>query len=161
MARRPLHTIEVETTSRCTAASAASPRAAPADRWSDGYFPPQWWKSLRPGLVLARCIHFQGWGEPLLHPGLRAMAADAHAAGGIDVLTVSISGVEVSGTLEAVQRVISIRWDGRVAPCRNLNLPVEGPIPRRTVEGESAIDAPVLGHLADNSLSESANPARH
>jgi MoaA/NifB/PqqE/SkfB family radical SAM enzyme len=64
---------------------------------------------------MARHVHLQGWGEPLLHPDLRAIVKDVHAAGcevgittngdlldearswivaePVDVLTVSLAGL--------------------------------------------------------------------
>jgi MoaA/NifB/PqqE/SkfB family radical SAM enzyme len=39
------------------------------------------WERVRLGLRLARHVHLQGWGEPLLHPGIRDMAAAAREAG--------------------------------------------------------------------------------
>ena len=293
MARRPLHTIQVEVTSRCTATCAVCPRTALAERWLDGDLSRQAWEVLRPDLVLARHIHLQGWGEPLLHPRLRTMVADAHAAGcrvgitsngelldrhrgwiiadGVDVLTLSMAGIgpanarlrggvegsrifetlrlvalhrgrrrrprlhiaflltrdnatelpevvraaaeagidavlvnhldstptrqlrklaafrgngvdpSTRASLEAAartarrlhldlrlpalepqemlvcdldpRRIVSVRWDGRVAPCVNLNLPIEGPTPRNTAEEELDVEPPVYGQLSDSSLS--------
>lgn len=52
-----------------------------ADRWQEGIFDAELWNRLRPDLTLARHLRLQGWGEPLLHPDLEAMAADGAAAG--------------------------------------------------------------------------------
>lgn len=56
-------------------------RAALADRWLDGDLAAALWRRLLPDLGLVRHLHLQGWGEPLLHPGIESMAAEAHAAG--------------------------------------------------------------------------------
>ncbi|MCG6926622.1 MAG: SPASM domain-containing protein, partial [Acidobacteria bacterium] len=52
------------------------------------------------------------------------------------------------------RRVLSVRCDGRVAPCVPLNLPIAGPVPRATEGGLLEVEAPCLGHLADSSLRE-------
>jgi MoaA/NifB/PqqE/SkfB family radical SAM enzyme len=50
--------------------------------------------------------------------------------------------------------VVSVRWDGRVAPCVHLNLPVDGPIPRVTDRGGTTIEPFSFGCLSNGSLSE-------
>ncbi len=52
------------------------------------------------------------------------------------------------------RRMASVRWDGVVAPCVHLNLPITGAIPRATVEGPIEIQPPVLGHLDHGSIGE-------
>jgi MoaA/NifB/PqqE/SkfB family radical SAM enzyme len=81
MRRRHLSALQVEVTSRCTRLCAICARTALAERWLDGDFSEELWRRLLPDLGLVRHLHLQGWGEPLLHPGLESMAADAHAAG--------------------------------------------------------------------------------
>jgi MoaA/NifB/PqqE/SkfB family radical SAM enzyme len=56
-------------------------RTALADRWLEGDLSGETWGRLRPDLPLAEHVHLQGWGEPLLHPGLRAMVRHVHEAG--------------------------------------------------------------------------------
>ena len=116
--RRPLQALQIEVTSRCRRRCAVCARTALSDRWLDGDLSDTIWRRLRPGLQLAGYIHLQGWGEPLLHPGLRAMVRDVHGAGsgvgittngdrlleartwiveeGVDVLAVSLAGVGAS-----------------------------------------------------------------
>ena len=50
-----------------------------------------------------------------------------------------------------------ITWDGRVGPCVNLLLPVEGSIPRITHEGLNRVAPLAYGRLGDASLSELIN----
>jgi MoaA/NifB/PqqE/SkfB family radical SAM enzyme len=50
-----------------------------------------------------------------------------------------------------------ITWDGRVGPCVNLLLPVEGSIPRTTIDGINRIAPLAYGRLGDASLSELIN----
>lgn len=79
--RRPLRALQVEVTSRCTRCCRICPRAELAERWRDGDLSPELWRRLVPDLGLARHVHLQGWGEPLLHPLLPQMVRDAHRAG--------------------------------------------------------------------------------
>ena len=117
--RRELVAIQIEVTSRCTRHCAVCPRSAFEARWQDGDITEAAWRAVEPGLPLARHVHLQGWGEPLLHPRLPAMAAAAKAAGcevgittngdllhkaidwileeGIDLVTVSVGGTEHNG----------------------------------------------------------------
>ena len=67
MAKRALFAIQVEVTSRCTRSCAVCPRSAFADSWLEGDLSAGLWQRLRPDLRLARHVHLQGWGEPLLH----------------------------------------------------------------------------------------------
>jgi MoaA/NifB/PqqE/SkfB family radical SAM enzyme len=294
VARRRLDALQVEVTSRCSRRCAVCPRSALADRWVDGDLSSDLWRRLLPDLPMAEHVHLQGWGEPLLHPELRSMAADAAAAGcrvgittngdllraamdwivtvPLDVVAVSVAGGdgtnvrlrdgvatgdllqtlaelarrrtsahrprlhlsylltrENAGELETVveraagvgvdailvnhldvaptaelralaaygedgvrpevrdalrgatavarrrgvdlrapvtdpqdmlvcdldpRRILSVGWDGRVAPCVALNLPVEGPVPRATETGLVQVETPSLGHLAASSLCE-------
>lgn len=78
---RPLRALQVEVTSRCDQRCAVCPRTALAGRWREQDLDQAAWRSLAPDLGLARHVHLQGWGEPLLHPGIPRMAADARAAG--------------------------------------------------------------------------------
>ena len=52
------------------------------------------------------------------------------------------------------RRILSVRWDGRVAPCVHLNLPVDGPVTRWTADGPLELEPPVLGRLGEASLAE-------
>lgn len=111
---RPLRALQVEVTSRCTRRCALCPRNTLAASWIEHDLEPTLWQRLMPDLALADHVHLQGWGEPLLHPRLPQMAADAHAArcrvgvttngdlladaaewitgGDVDLVTVSVAG---------------------------------------------------------------------
>jgi MoaA/NifB/PqqE/SkfB family radical SAM enzyme len=52
------------------------------------------------------------------------------------------------------RRMASIRWDGVVAACVHLNLPIPDPIPRMTAMGPIRIRRQAFGHLDDAPLSE-------
>lgn len=79
--RRPLNALQIEVTSRCTRECAICPRTALSSVWQDGDLSDASWDRLRPDLELARHVHLQGWGEPLLHPRLPEMVDAAKAAG--------------------------------------------------------------------------------
>ena len=111
---RPLRALQVEITSRCDRRCAVCPRTLLGDQWREGDLDPESWRRLRSDLELAEHVHLQGWGEPLLHPDVDAMVADAKAAGcevglttngdlvdgaldwivtrGVDLVTVSVAG---------------------------------------------------------------------
>jgi len=78
--RRPLRALQVEPSSRCTRSCVICPRTVLADRWQAGNLDTATWTCLRPDLRMARHVHLQGWGEPLLHPDLPEMVRDARAA---------------------------------------------------------------------------------
>jgi MoaA/NifB/PqqE/SkfB family radical SAM enzyme len=52
------------------------------------------------------------------------------------------------------RHIVSVRWDGRVAPCVHLNLPIDGPVPRATGRGQEAVDPVIFGNLHENTLSD-------
>ncbi len=294
MAKRPLRALQVEVTSRCTRRCTVCARAACAGSWLEGDLDEALWRRLVPDLRLVDHLHLQGWGEPLLHPRLPAMVAEAQAAGcrvGLttngdllpaaqewvlagppDLLAVSVAGADAANRrlrdgaltsdvlaavaelaarrasrrrprlhlsylltrdgaadLEAVvraaaaagvdavlvnhldvvptaalaplaawgpdgvppgvgealaaavaaarrarlelrlpalaaeerlvcdldpRRILSVRWDGRVAPCVHLNLPIGGPVTRWTADGPLELEPPVLGRLGEARLAE-------
>lgn len=78
---RPGRALQVEVTSRCTRTCAVCPRTALARRWRHLDLDAEAWRRIVPDLGRFEHVHLQGWGEPLLHPELRAMAADARNAG--------------------------------------------------------------------------------
>jgi len=90
--RRPLSALQVEVTSRCTRQCSICPRSVLASVWRDGDLADSTWDCLRRDLGLARHVHLQGWGEPLLNPRLPEMV-DAVKAAGSDV------GITTNGDL--------------------------------------------------------------
>lgn len=76
-----MRAVQVEVTSRCTRRCAVCPRSALSRRWRDGDLGLAAWSGLLPGLSRVAHVHLQGWGEPLLHPDLPAMASAAAAMG--------------------------------------------------------------------------------
>ncbi|MBN2318620.1 MAG: hypothetical protein JXR49_06070 [Acidobacteria bacterium] len=51
-------------------------------------------------------------------------------------------------------RFAFLSWDGRIGPCVNLLLPIEGPIPRWSEAGETLIEPVCYGRLGEVRLSE-------
>ena len=76
------------------------------DRWQSADMHGSAWDQIRRHLPLARHVHLQGWGEPLLHPGIREMAAAARAAG-------CVTGITTNGDLlaDAVEWMLAERVD--------------------------------------------------
>jgi MoaA/NifB/PqqE/SkfB family radical SAM enzyme len=104
--RRPLTALQVEVTSRCTRQCAICPRSALASAWRDGDLADTTWDRLREDLGLARHVHLQGWGEPLLHPRLPEMVDEVKAAG-------SDVGITTNGDLlePAIDWIVEKRVD--------------------------------------------------
>jgi MoaA/NifB/PqqE/SkfB family radical SAM enzyme len=67
-----LDSIQIEVTSRCMAKCIMCPRTR-LDHWRDGDLSIETFMGLSPAFRLARHVHLQGWGEPLLHPHLNEM----------------------------------------------------------------------------------------
>lgn len=93
-------------TSRCTRECAICARSALASTWRDGDLADETWDRLRQDLGLARHVHLQGWGEPLLHPRLPEMV-DAVKKAGSDV------GITTNGDLlePAIDWIVEKRVD--------------------------------------------------
>jgi MoaA/NifB/PqqE/SkfB family radical SAM enzyme len=79
--RRALRALQIEVTSRCTRVCALGPRSVLFDRWREQDLAAETWRRLEPDLGVAEHVHLQGWGEPLLHPGLRRMVRACKASG--------------------------------------------------------------------------------
>jgi len=116
--RRPLTALQVEVTSRCTRSCTICPRSGVDLEWREGDLDDVTWRRLQEDLDLARYVHLQGWGEPLLHPRLPEMVHEVKAAGpkvglttngdllpaavdwivdeNVDLVTVSVAGAEVT-----------------------------------------------------------------
>jgi MoaA/NifB/PqqE/SkfB family radical SAM enzyme len=79
-ARRPLRSLQVEVTSRCSLSCAICPRTH-VPGWRDLDLPDAAWTRLEEDLHLAADVHLQGWGEPLLDGRLPERVRRAHEAG--------------------------------------------------------------------------------
>lgn len=60
--------LQVEVTTRCTAACGYCPRTVYADRWQNRDISPELFRKALPIMKKSRIVHLQGWGEPFLHP---------------------------------------------------------------------------------------------
>ncbi len=131
--RRPLAALQIEVTSRCTRGCVICPRSAAGPSWREGDLSEATWHRLRGDLDLARHVHLQGWGEPLLHPRLAEMVEAVKAVGPrvglttngdllpvavewivdrkVDLVTVSVAGAETThAALRAGSRLREI-WE--------------------------------------------------
>jgi len=104
--RHRLTALQLEVTSRCTRECAICPRTALASEWRDGDLGDATWDSVRRDLGLARHVHLQGWGEPLLHPRLPEMVDAVKSAG-------STVGITTNGDLlgGAIDWIVTRRVD--------------------------------------------------
>jgi MoaA/NifB/PqqE/SkfB family radical SAM enzyme len=106
--RRPLRSIQIEVTTRCSLRCLACPRAHLAG-WRHGDLSDEAWQRLEPDLRLAQDVHLQGWGEPLLDPLLAHRARAARAAGcRVGLTTNGVALANAAGWLAAlpVDRVV-------------------------------------------------------
>ncbi|WP_028318198.1 radical SAM protein [Desulfobulbus elongatus] len=73
--------LQVEISTRCTAACRYCPRTLYASRWQDRLLPKALFARLMPVFKKTALVHLQGWGEPLLHPDFMTMVRMVKAAG--------------------------------------------------------------------------------
>lgn len=73
--------IQVEVTTACNAACTYCPRTVYRQSWRNRFLPLTLYKRLVPDFAKTELVYLQGWGEPLLHRDLPAMAAMAKQAG--------------------------------------------------------------------------------
>ena len=95
----------------------------------------------------------------LTQPDREALEEADHAARalGVDLRLPAVEPQEMLTCALDTRVMTSVRWDGVVAPCIQLNLPISGSIPRVTEKGEVEIQPQRFGHLDDASLSEILN----
>ncbi len=79
-AHRPLRSLQVEVTTRCSLACGFCPRQS-LRGWIDRDLSDAAWARIARDLPLTDDVHLQGWGEPLLDERLRDRVRDAHRAG--------------------------------------------------------------------------------
>lgn len=75
--KRPFIAFQVEPTSRCQLKCVMCPRTAFSHTWESGDMPLTAFNKISNYFHLTQDVHLQGWGEPLLHPGLFAMIRSA------------------------------------------------------------------------------------
>jgi MoaA/NifB/PqqE/SkfB family radical SAM enzyme len=86
---------------------------------------------------------------------MRLVEAESAARGlGIDIHLPATEPREMLTCALDPRRMASVRWDGVVAPCVQLSLPISGSIPRMTALGAIEISPYRYGHLDDMTLSE-------
>ncbi len=79
-ARRPLRSLQVEVTTRCSLACGFCPRRS-LRGWTETDLSDAAWARIAQDLRLTEDVHLQGWGEPLLDTRLRERVRDIHGAG--------------------------------------------------------------------------------
>lgn len=79
--RRVFDAFQIEPTSRCNLRCRMCPRSRHAGQWSVGDLALEDYKNLSRDFHLARHVHLQGWGEPLLHNDIVEMVVIAKQHG--------------------------------------------------------------------------------
>jgi MoaA/NifB/PqqE/SkfB family radical SAM enzyme len=91
--------IQVEVTTACQAGCSYCPRALLKDKWVTQNLSREDFSSILPAVRIGTLVHLQGWGEPLLHPGLWDMAAEVkRKKGRISLTTNGMLMDEVCGS---------------------------------------------------------------
>jgi len=140
---RPYSAAQIELTSRCSTGCVFCPHDALSDRWVQGDMPRELFREkIAPHLGLFDLVYLQGWGEPMLHPGLWEMLELARAQGCRTGFTTNGSRLygEANGKLlDAGVDLISVSFAGTAAGmhetlrthsdfdelCRNFNMLAE------------------------------------
>jgi MoaA/NifB/PqqE/SkfB family radical SAM enzyme len=76
---RPFLAFQIEPTSRCQLKCVMCPRTVFSKEWENGDMPLSVYEKISRHFHLVDNVHLQGWGEPLLHPGLSRMIQIAKA----------------------------------------------------------------------------------
>jgi MoaA/NifB/PqqE/SkfB family radical SAM enzyme len=80
--KRPFNALQVEVTSRCGTGCVFCPHDALSAKWIEGDLSLEAYREfIAPHLELFELVYLQGWGEPMLHPGLWEMIALAQGKG--------------------------------------------------------------------------------
>ncbi len=79
--RRLLDSLQVELTTDCLLRCPVCPRQALGARWQTWQLSPALYGRLGAAFSLAESVHFEGWGEPLLHADFLPLVEVAKAAG--------------------------------------------------------------------------------
>ena len=74
---RPFEAFQIEVTTRCLLRCAMCPRVALAEQWPEMDLPWETFQRLASAFDRTRHVHLQGWGEPLLHIDMIALAKGA------------------------------------------------------------------------------------
>jgi MoaA/NifB/PqqE/SkfB family radical SAM enzyme len=105
----------------------------------------------------AALAELAAWGPDGVPPGVGEAFAAAAAAARRARLELRLPAAAPEERLVCdldPRRILSVRWDGRVAPCVHLNLPIDGRIARWTADGPLELEPPVLGRLGEAGLAD-------
>jgi MoaA/NifB/PqqE/SkfB family radical SAM enzyme len=80
--KRPFSAVQIEVTSRCGTGCVFCPHDALSEKWIEGDLALETYREyIAPHLDLFELVYLQGWGEPMLHPGLWEMIRLAQEKG--------------------------------------------------------------------------------
>jgi MoaA/NifB/PqqE/SkfB family radical SAM enzyme len=118
--RRPLLSLQVEVTTRCSLSCAFCPRRHLAG-WVDADLSEAAWARIERDLRLASDVHLQGWGEPLLDPRLPMRARAAHRAGCSVGLTTNGAALADAVRWIVAERIERVAISVGAGPARHAN----------------------------------------
>ena len=117
--KRPFNTAQIELTSRCTTGCVFCPHQALAESWVQGDMPVELYRQhIAPHLDLFDLVYLQGWGEPMLHPGLWEMLEMARQHGcqtGFTTNGTWLQGDQNERLVETGVDMISVSFAGTAA----------------------------------------------
>jgi MoaA/NifB/PqqE/SkfB family radical SAM enzyme len=105
-----------------------------------------------PDLVASRAFSASGVG-----PDVAESIEAARRAARVSKITFRAPSLHRSDLLVCAldpRSFVFVSWSGRVGPCVNLGLPLEGPIPRFDDAGPTHVEPVIYGNLAESTLDE-------
>lgn len=118
--KRPFRAAQIEITSRCSTGCVFCPHDALSDRWVEGDISLGLFREhIHPHLGLFDLVYLQGWGEPMLHPGLWDMLGLAQEKGcrtGFTTNGAWLEGERNEQLLGMGVDMISVSFAGTAAP---------------------------------------------
>lgn len=117
--KRPFSVAQIEVTSRCGTGCVFCPHDALSENWIEGDLTLETYReTIAPHLGLFELVYLQGWGEPMLHPGLWEMISLAQAKGCRTGFTTNgnwLQGEQNEKLLDIGVNLISVSFAGTAA----------------------------------------------
>jgi MoaA/NifB/PqqE/SkfB family radical SAM enzyme len=118
--KRPFHVVQIEVTSRCGTGCIFCPHDALARKWIEGDLTLEAYREhIAPHLDLFELVYLQGWGEPMLHPGLWEMIGLAQEKGCRTGFTTNGKWLDAEHNqklLDTHVELVSVSFAGTAAP---------------------------------------------
>ncbi|MGB8983981.1 MAG: radical SAM/SPASM domain-containing protein [Anaerolineales bacterium] len=117
--KRPFSVAQIEVTSRCGTGCVFCPHDALSEKWIQGDMTLETYRErIVPRLDLFELVYLQGWGEPMLHPGLWEMIRLARAQGCRTGFTTNGSWLQAEQNIRILDsgvNLISVSFAGTAA----------------------------------------------